>query len=160
MIPYEKLPAVNAALNATCAVLLVAGYAFIRRRKIAAHRRTMKTAFAVSVVFLASYLTYHQHAGVHRYPGSGTLRTVYLVILATHTVLAVVVVPLVLRTLYLGNHARFVEHRRIARWTLPIWFYVSVTGVVVYGMLYHPLAGRGPSSPSASHPDAHSSRRG
>lgn len=140
MIPYEKLPAVNAALNATCAILLLVGYAFIRRRKISAHRRTMKTAFAVSVVFLASYLTYHQHAGVHRYPGTGALRTVYLVILATHTVLAVVVVPLVLRTLYLGSRARFAEHRRIARWTLPIWFYVSVTGVVVYGMLYHPMA--------------------
>jgi putative membrane protein len=160
LIPYEKLPALNAALNATCAILLLAGYAFIRRRKISAHRRTMKTAFAVSVVFLASYLTYHQHAGVHRYPGTGTLRTVYLVILATHTVLAVVVVPLVLRTLYLASRARLPEHRRIARWTLPIWFYVSVTGVVVYGMLYHPMAGSGPSRGSASRLAAHSSRRG
>jgi putative membrane protein len=77
---------------------------------------------------------------VHRYPGTGALRTVYLVILATHTVLAAIVVPLVLRTIYLASHARLPEHRRIARWTLPIWFYVSVTGVVVYAMLYHPLS--------------------
>ena len=138
MIPYDALPAVNAALNGLCAVLLLIGFALIRRRRVTAHRRTMKTAFAVSVVFLASYLTYHQHAGVHRYPGTGAARTVYLAILATHTVLAAAVVPLVLRTLYLGNGSRFVEHRRIARWTLPIWFYVSVTGVVVYFMLYHP----------------------
>ncbi len=136
MIPYERLPAVNAALNGLCALLLAIGYGFIRRRRVTAHRRTMKTAFAVSVVFLASYLTYHGHAGVHRYPGTGPVRAVYLTILATHTVLAAAVVPLVLRTLYLGNRSRFVEHRRIARWTLPIWFYVSVTGVVVYLMLY------------------------
>ncbi len=138
MIPYDRLPAVNAALNALCAVLLAIGFAFIRRRNIPAHRRTMKTAFVVSVLFLASYLTYHQHAGVHRYPGTGALRSLYLAILATHTVLAVAVVPLVLRTLHLANHRRFIEHRRIARWTLPIWFYVSVTGVVVYWMLYRP----------------------
>ena len=136
MIPYDALPAVNAALNGLCAVLLLVGYGFIRRRRITAHRRTMKSAFAVSAIFLASYLTYHAHAGVHRYPGTGAVRTLYLSILATHTVLAAVVVPLVLRTLFLGTRARFVEHRRIARWTLPIWFYVSVTGVVVYLMLY------------------------
>ena len=136
LIPYDSLPAVNAALNGLCAVLLLIGFAFILRRNVPAHRRTMKSAFVVSIVFLASYLTYHQHAGVHRYPGSGPIRTLYLAILGTHTVLAIVVVPLVLRTLYLGNHRRFVEHRRIARWTLPIWFYVSVTGVVVYFMLY------------------------
>ncbi|HET9795114.1 MAG TPA: DUF420 domain-containing protein [Thermoanaerobaculia bacterium] len=136
MIPYEKLPAVNAALNGLCAVLLLIGFGFIRRRNVAAHRRTMKTAFVVSVIFLASYLTYHAHAGVHRYPGRGLERTLYLGILATHTVLAAAVVPLVLRTLYLATRSRFVEHRRIARWTLPIWFYVSVTGVVVYLMLY------------------------
>jgi len=138
LIPYDSLPAVNAALNGLCAVLLLIGFAFILRRNVPAHRRTMKSAFVVSIVFLASYLTYHQHAGVHRYPGSGPIRTLYLAILGTHTVLAIVVVPLVLRTLYLGNHRRFVEHRRIARWTLPIWFYVSVTGVIVYFMLYHP----------------------
>lgn len=142
MIPYDALPAVNAALNAVCAVLLVVGFGFIRRRRIAAHRRTMKTAFVVSVLFLASYLTYHAHAGVHRYPGAGPARTVYLAILATHTILAAAVVPLVLRTLYLAGQSRFVEHRRIARWTLPIWFYVSVTGVVVYTMLYRPWSGR------------------
>ena len=137
MIPYEKLPAVNAALNGLCAVLLVIGFAFIRRRRVVAHRRTMKTAFVVSVLFLASYLTYHAHAGVHRYPGAGLARSLYLTILATHTVLAAAVVPLVLRTLYLATRGRFLEHRRIARWTLPVWFYVSVTGVIVYLMLYH-----------------------
>ena len=146
MIPYDELPAVNAALNGLCAVLLAIGFGFIRRRKVVLHRRTMKTAFVVSVVFLVSYLTYHSHAGVHRYPGTGFLRTLYLAILATHTVLAAAVVPLVLRTLYLGNGSRFAEHRRIARWTLPIWFYVSVTGVVVYWMLYHPARTRGDAS--------------
>ena len=144
MIPYDALPAVNAALNGVCAVLLVIGFAFIRRRNVPAHRRTMKTAFVVSVLFLASYLTYHGHAGVHRYPGAGPARTVYLAILATHTVLAAAVVPLVLRTLYLAHGSRFIEHRRIARWTLPIWFYVSVTGVVVYVMLYAPFRGGPP----------------
>lgn len=142
MIPYDALPAVNAALNGLCAVLLAVGFGFIRRRRVVAHRRTMKTAFAVSVLFLASYLTYHAHAGVHRYPGTGAVRALYLAILGTHTVLAVAVVPLVLRTLYLGTRSRFVEHRRIARWTLPIWFYVSVTGVVVYAMLYRPWSPR------------------
>ena len=136
MIPYRALPAVNAGLNGVCAVLLVIGFGFILRRNIPAHRRTMKTAFVVSVVFLVSYVTYHLHAGVHRYPGSGVARTLYLWILGTHTVLAIVIVPLVLRTLYLAQHRRFIEHRRIARWTLPLWFYVSVTGVVVYWMLY------------------------
>jgi len=139
LIPYDSLPAVNAGLNALCAVLLLIGFAFIRSRNVAAHRRTMKTAFVVSVLFLVSYLTYHSHAGVHRYPGTGAVRSVYLAILATHTVLAAAVVPLVLRTLHLANRGRFIEHRRIARWTLPIWFYVSVTGVVVYLMLYRPL---------------------
>jgi len=138
VISYDDLPAVNAALNGLCAALLLVGFGFIRRRRIVAHRRAMKTAFVVSVLFLASYLTYHAHAGVHRYPGTGFARSAYLAILATHTVLAAAVVPLVLRTLHLASRSRFVEHRRIARWTLPIWFYVSVTGVVVYVMLYHP----------------------
>jgi putative membrane protein len=146
VIPYEKLPAVNAALNGLCAALLLVGFGFIRRRRIVAHRRTMKTAFVVSVLFLVSYLTYHSHAGVHRYPGTGFARSLYLTILATHTVLAAAVVPLVLRTLHLANRSRFVEHRRIARWTLPIWFYVSVTGVVVYAMLYRPFGPRGDAS--------------
>jgi len=96
----------------------------------------MKTAFAVSAIFLASYLTYHAHAGVHRYPGHGFLRALYLSILGTHTILAIAVLPMVLRTLYLASRRRFLEHRRIARWTLPVWLYVSVTGVVVYFMLY------------------------
>ncbi|HWC64582.1 MAG TPA: DUF420 domain-containing protein [Thermoanaerobaculia bacterium] len=151
MIPYDDLPAVNAALNGLCALLLAIGFVFIRRRNVPAHRRTMKTAFVVSILFLVSYLTYHRHAGVHRYPGVGAARTVYLAILATHTVLAAAVVPLVLRTLWLATRGRFLEHRRIARWTLPIWFYVSVTGVVVYLMLYRPFnKWRGDASSTAA----------
>jgi putative membrane protein len=93
-------------------------------------------AFTVSAVFLVSYLTYHAHAGVHRYPGHGWARGLYLAILGTHTVLAAAILPMALRTLYLASRRRFSSHRRIARWTLPIWFYVSVTGVLVYFMLY------------------------
>lgn len=96
----------------------------------------MISAFCVSIVFLASYLTYHAHAGVHRYPGSGARRAFYLTLLGTHTVLAVVTLPLAVTTLVLGLRGRYPRHRRLAHWTLPIWFYVSVTGVVVYWMLY------------------------
>jgi putative membrane protein len=108
----------------------------IRGRRIAAHRAAMISAFCVSVVFLASYLTYHAHAGVHRYPGTGGRRTFYLALLATHTALAAVTLPLAVTTLALGLRGTYGRHRKIAHWTLPIWFYVSVTGVVVYWMLY------------------------
>jgi putative membrane protein len=136
LIPYTALPTVNAALNGLSAVLLSCGYLSIRRRRVARHRAFMLSALACSALFLVSYLVYHAHAGVHRYPGVGARRTVYLSILGTHTVLAVVIVPLILRAVYLALNARYPEHRAIARWTLPLWLYVSVTGVIVYWMLY------------------------
>ncbi|MGH9408776.1 MAG: DUF420 domain-containing protein [Vicinamibacterales bacterium] len=130
------LPTLNAILNATAAVLLGVGWVLIRRKRIRWHRRVMIAAFSVSVLFLISYLTYHAVAGVRYFQGRGTIRAVYLTILFTHTVLAVVIVPLALITLSRALSARFDRHRAIARWTLPIWMYVSVTGVVVYLMLY------------------------
>jgi len=131
------LPSVNAALNATAAVLLVWGYTLIRRKRIQTHRRVMQTAFAVSCAFLVCYLVYHFQVGSVRFPRTGAIRTVYLSILGTHTVLAAAVPVLAIITLRRGLSGRYDRHRRIARWTLPIWLYVSVTGVVVYFMLYH-----------------------
>ncbi len=130
-------PTLNAGLNATSAVLLTGGYLCIRQRRIAAHRACMLGAFAVSSLFLASYVGYHAQVGSVRFAGTGWWRPVYFVLLITHTVMAVVIVPLVLRTLFLAERERFLEHRAMARWTLPLWLYVSVTGVIVYGMLYH-----------------------
>ena len=130
------LPSVNATLNAAAAVLLVWGYTLIRRKRIATHRKVMISAFAVSSAFLVCYLIYHFQVGSVRYQRTGALRAVYLSILATHTVLAAAVPPLAIVTLSRGLGARYDRHRRIARWTLPIWLYVSVTGVVVYLMLY------------------------
>jgi len=131
------LPSVNAVLNATAAVLLVWGYTLIRRRRIAQHRRVMQTAFAVSCLFLVCYLVYHYQVGSVRFPKTGAIKTLYLAILGTHTLLAAAVPVLAIITLRRGLSARYDKHRRIARWTLPIWLYVSVTGVVVYLMLYH-----------------------
>ena len=136
MITIRDLPAINATLNATAAVLLVWGYILIRRRRIASHRKVMLAAFATSTVFLCCYLIYHFNVGSVRFPGSGAIRTVYLSILATHTVLAAAVPPLAIITLHRGLKERYDRHRKIARWTLPVWLYVSVTGVVVYWMLY------------------------
>jgi uncharacterized membrane protein YozB (DUF420 family) len=136
VISIHDLPAINAMLNATAAVLLVWGYILIRRRSIAAHRKVMLAAFATSSVFLCCYLIYHYNVGSVRFPGTGALRTVYLSILATHTALAAAVPPLAIITLSRGLRERYDRHRKIARWTLPIWLYVSVTGVVVYVMLY------------------------
>jgi putative membrane protein len=136
LISIHDLPAVNATLNATAAVLLVWGYILIRRRSIAAHRRVMLAAFATSSVFLCCYLIYHYNVGSVRFPRTGMVRTVYLSILATHTALAATVPPLAIITLSRGLRERFDRHRRIARWALPVWLYVSVTGVVVYWMLY------------------------
>ena len=130
------LPTVNAALNASAAVAMLAGFAAIRRRRIAVHRACMLTAVGLSAVFLVSYLTYHAHVGSRPYGGSGWSRTVYFAILLSHTVLAVAIVPLVSTTLYRALRAQFVRHARLARVTFPIWLYVSVTGVVVYWMLY------------------------
>jgi uncharacterized membrane protein YozB (DUF420 family) len=132
----QDLPAVNASLNSCAAVLLVWGYTLIRRKKIDAHRRVMIAAFSVSVAFLISYLVYHYEVGSVRFQKTGTIRTVYLTILLTHTVLAAAVPFLAGIALYRGLRGDYARHRRIARWALPIWLYVSVTGVVVYWMLY------------------------
>jgi putative membrane protein len=136
MITVRDLPTINAFLNSVSAILLVWGYTLIRRKRIQQHRRVMIAAFTASVLFLICYLVYHYHVGSVRYPGTGFLRTVYLTILATHTVLAAAVAPLAAITLIRGLKSRFDRHRRIARWTLPIWLYVNVTGVVIYWMLY------------------------
>jgi uncharacterized membrane protein YozB (DUF420 family) len=133
----SALPSINAFLNATAAVLLIWGYSLIRRKRIEQHRKVMTTAFITSCLFLVCYLVYHAQVGSKHFPGTGAIRTVYLTILATHTVLAAAVPFLAIVTLRRGLAARYDRHRRIARWTLPIWLYVSVTGVVVYVMLYH-----------------------
>src|ERR1700704_2789665 len=130
------LPHLNALLNATSAILLVAGYSFIRKLRVTAHRNCQISAFVCSTVFLVSYLTYHYFHGATHFPGQGIARPIYFTILISHTILAVVIVPLVLVTLYRAVRGDFARHRAIARWTLPLWLYVSVTGVVVYLMLY------------------------
>ncbi len=132
----QDLPLLNAFLNGTSALLLVTGYVLIRRKKIPLHRAIMITAFCTSTLFLVSYLVYHYNVGSVRYPGQGTVRTVYFAILISHTLLAVSVPPLAIITLTRGLKARYDRHRVIARWTLPIWLYVSVTGVLIYLMLY------------------------
>jgi uncharacterized membrane protein YozB (DUF420 family) len=132
----HSLPAVNATLNGIAAVLLGIGYAFMRKGRIQAHKRTMLSAFSVSVVFLACYLIYHFNAGIVYYQKTGLLRYVYLTILTTHTILAVITPVLAIVTLRRGLRMDVARHRAIARWTFPIWMYVSVTGVVVYLMLY------------------------
>ncbi len=137
MMSVHDLPSVNAALNATAAVLLLWGYTLIRRKRVQAHRRVMITAFVVSSLFLICYLVYHAQVGSVRFRHTGPIRTVYLSILATHTVLAAAVPVLAIITLSRALRQRYDKHRKIARWTLPIWLYVSVTGVVVYLMLYH-----------------------
>lgn len=137
MISINDLPAVDAFLNALSAALLGLGYYFIRRKNIRAHKRCMISAFATSTLFLVCYLTYHYHHGATRFTGKGFVRGIYFALLGSHTVLAVVIVPLVLTTLYRAWRERFDLHKRIARWTLPLWLYVSVTGVAVYWMLYH-----------------------
>ncbi len=132
----RDLPALNAALNGTAGLLLLAGWILIRRGNRAAHKRVMLGAVACSALFLVSYLVYHFNVGSVRFQRTGAIRNVYLAILLTHTVLATAIVPLVLITLNHGLRERFDKHRRIARVTLPLWAYVSVTGVVIYWMLY------------------------
>jgi putative membrane protein len=131
------LPHLNAFLNSTSAVFLIAGYLFIKLGRIQAHRNCQVTAVVTSTIFLASYLTYHYYHGDTRFLGQGIVRPFYFTILITHVILAIVIVPLVLITLYRALRLDFIRHRRIARWTLPLWLYVSVTGVIVYLMLYH-----------------------
>lgn len=143
MISASQLPALNAALNSASAFLLVAGYLFIRKKKIAAHRLCMLSALGSSTVFLISYLTYHYQVGSVPFQGEGWLRVVYFTVLISHTILAAAVVPLVLVTLVRALKGRFERHRAIARWTLPIWLYVSITGVIVYWMLYGMTLKRG-----------------
>jgi uncharacterized membrane protein YozB (DUF420 family) len=137
VIGIRDLPAVNATLNALSAALLVIGYGFIRRGDVRRHRACMVSAFCLSVLFLVSYVIYHYHAGSMPFPGIGWIRPVYFLLLISHVVLAAVVPPLAIVTLARGARGDVTRHRRIARWTLPIWLYVSVTGVVIYWMLYH-----------------------
>ncbi len=136
MIPLWLLPALNACLNATSAIFLATGYLFIRSKKIIAHLACMVLALITSGLFLASYLYYHFHAGTTRFAGTGWIRPVYFGILLSHTVLAAVIVPLILITVIQAMRRRFDRHAKIARWTLPLWFYVSVTGVLIFSMLY------------------------
>ncbi len=135
-MPLSSFPALNAGLNATCAVLLLLGWVLIKTGRREAHRLAMVAAFLCSAAFLACYLWYHFHVGSVRFQKTGLIRTVYFSILLTHTILAVAVLPVILRTLFLAAKGRFAEHRRWARWAFPIWLYVSVTGVTVYWMLY------------------------
>jgi uncharacterized membrane protein YozB (DUF420 family) len=136
MIAVTDLPTVNASLNATTFVLLCTGWALIRSGRRQAHRKVMLAALSCSLLFLTSYLIYHFQVGSVRFPKTGTIRAVYLTILFTHTVLAAALVPMIVITVSRAWKQRFDRHRRIARWTLPVWLYVSITGVVVYWMLY------------------------
>lgn len=137
MIPLSAFPALDATLNATSALLLTLGYIFIRNKRVGAHKACMISAFATSTLFLICYLWYHAHHGVTHFAGQGAIRPVYFALLGSHTILAAVIVPLILVTLYRAWRLRFGPHKRVARWTLPLWLYVSITGVVVYWMLYH-----------------------
>ena len=134
LIPY--LPHLNACLNGTSAILLITGYTFIRSRNVNAHRTCQIAALVVSLLFLASYLTYHYHHGATRFQGTGLVRPIYFTVLTSHTILAIVIVPLVILTFARAFRGDFSKHRRIARITLPLWLYVSITGVIVYLMLY------------------------
>jgi uncharacterized membrane protein YozB (DUF420 family) len=137
MADYSVFPALNATLNGTSAVLLVTAHRMIKRGRMATHRAIMLTAVGTSTLFLISYLYYHAHVGSVRFQGHGWSRPVYFSILISHTILAATIVPLVVITLTWALRGRFDRHRAIARWTYPIWLYVSVTGVVIYVMLYH-----------------------
>ncbi len=136
MPEVTDLPAVNATLNGIAAVLLATGYVFIRRRRIDAHRRCMLAAFATSTLFLVSYLVYHYNVGSVPFTRQGPIRVVYFATLISHIVLAALILPLALVTLQRALRGRFARHAAIARWTLPVWLYVSVTGIAVYWMLY------------------------
>lgn len=155
MSSYLSLAPLDAVLNATAGILLIAGFIAIRRHNVRAHRALMLSAFAVSIAFLISYCTFHYHIGDVRFEGQGTVRPVYFTILISHIVLATAIVPLALITLIRALRGRFVKHRAIARWTLPLWVYVSVTGVVVYVMLFklypHLIPGIGIVQAHATH---------
>lgn len=134
----HDLPAVNATLNAVSGVLLLIGYALIRARRIDQHRRFMIAAFATSSLFLVCYIIYHSQVGSVRFTRQGIVRQIYFTILISHLVLAAAVPPMAIMTLWRGLKGRYPQHRRLARWTFPIWLYVSVTGVLVYVLLYKP----------------------
>jgi putative membrane protein len=136
MLTISDLPALNATLNGIAAILLVTGYLFIKQGRRRQHQWCMLGALTTSAFFLVSYVTYHLHAGSRPFPGQGPIRVVYFVILITHVILAAVIVPLALLTAVRGLRSQFDKHVRIARWTFPMWVYVSVTGVVIYLMLY------------------------
>ena len=136
MIEIADLPAINATLNSLSAALLTTGYVLIRRGRVTLHKACMLAAFGTSVLFLTSYLTYHAHVGSVPFLGEGFIRILYFTILVSHVTLAVAILPLALVTLSYALRARFGRHVALARWTLPIWLYVSVTGVIVYLMLY------------------------
>ena len=137
MIGISDLATVNAGLNATGAILIGTGFYFIKKKNIPAHRACMVAAMVVSALFLTSYLIYHYNVGSVKFTKQGWIRNVYFPLLLTHTVLAAAVLPMVLRTVFLAVKGRFANHVRIARWTFPVWMYVSVTGVIVYLLLYH-----------------------
>ena len=136
MLEISDLPLLNATLNALAGILLVSAYIMIRKGNIARHRALMLAAFSTSVPFLVSYVIYHVNIGSRAFTGTGVIRVVYFVILITHVVLAIAIVPMAVVTLRRGLRRDDLRHKAIARWTFPIWLYVSVTGVVVYGMLY------------------------
>ncbi len=146
----NDLPAVNATLNAIAAILLISGYTFIRRGARDMHKRCMLGALTASALFLVSYVVYHANTGSRPFPGHGAIRVIYFVILVTHVVLAATILPLALVTASRGLRSQFDRHVRIARWTLPLWLYVSVTGVVIYWMLYQlvPTSSRCPGAPN------------
>ena len=135
MIPY--LPHLNVFLNILSTTLLICGYAFIRRGRRDLHKRAMISAFVVSSLFVLSYVTYHAAVGSVRFGGEGALRIAYFIILGSHTILAMSVPPMALMTLFRAFGGRFEQHKRLARWTLPIWLYVNITGIVVYLLVYH-----------------------
>jgi len=137
VIALTFFPTLNAILNATSGIFLIAGYLFIRRKRIKQHKFCMLSAVTTSILFFISYLYYHYHAGSKAFTGQGMIRTIYFAILLSHTILAVVNVPFVIITLTRALQEKFDQHVRIARWTFPLWMYVSVTGVIVYFMLYH-----------------------
>ena len=137
MVEISSLPTLNASLNALASVFLVAGYVMIRSRRIDAHRRCMLSALGTSALFLISYVIYHANAGSVPFKGTGAVRVVYFAVLIPHIILAAAILPLALITTARGLRGDYTRHVRVARWTLPVWLYVSVTGVIVYLMLYH-----------------------
>jgi|SRR5215469_7576660 len=136
LIPLSKFPAINAGLNGACTVFLLLGYVFIRSRRILQHKVCMLSAFTCSIIFISCYLYFHFHAGIVRFGGEGWIRSVYFTLLISHTILAVIIVPLIVVTLSYALRTRFASHMKIARWTFPLWLYVSVTGVIIYWLLY------------------------